>query len=109
MSLLHKLLIVILLPLLILLTPFFLLQIILRDFFVIRPLRAAAEAGDAGAQYDLACRYAAGDGVAKDRAKAAQWFGKAAEQWHPGAQRRFGDCCRQGLGVAQDDVQAAVW
>ena len=70
------------LPLLILLPLSLFLKAVWNALFVILPLRAAARAGDAGAQYELACKYASGKVVATDHAKAARWFRTAAEQGH---------------------------
>ena len=39
-----------------------------------------AEQGDADSQFELGVRYANGDGVTQDYAKAAFWFEKAARQ-----------------------------
>jgi TPR repeat protein len=49
----------------------------------------AAEQGDADAQYNLGNCYILGMGVAQDKAKAAEWYRKAAEQGHEGAQKRL--------------------
>lgn len=48
--------------------------------------RQAADSGNAEAQYQLGTMYLQGRGTAKDENKARQWFEKAAEQAHPGAQ-----------------------
>jgi TPR repeat protein len=42
-------------------------------------LKQAAEQGDLNAQFDLARRYHAGDGVPKDPAEAFKWMEKAAQ------------------------------
>ena len=47
---------------------------------------AAAEQGDADAQYKLGSAYATGKGVAKDNHEAVRWFRAAAEQGHADAQ-----------------------
>ena len=72
-------------------------------------LRAAAEAGDAGAQCRLGVLYARGEGVARDAAEGAGWLRKAAEQGHAGAQCNLGLLCLKGLGVARDAAEAARW
>ena len=43
---------------------------------------AAAEKGDAQAQYNLGWCYVNGDGVAKDLKQAVYWYRKAADQGH---------------------------
>lgn len=48
--------------------------------------RKAAETGDAIAQYNLGVCYDTGEGVAQDKAEAAKWFRKAAEQGDETAQ-----------------------
>ncbi len=45
-----------------------------------------AQQGDRDAQYRLGSLYRSGRGVAKSHEKAVQWFRKAAEAGHPGAQ-----------------------
>ena len=45
-----------------------------------------AEEGDADAQCELGGCYLNGRGVEDDEKKAIEWFEKAAEQGHPGAQ-----------------------
>jgi len=47
----------------------------------------AAEAGDAGAQYDLGRRYVHGRGVDRNLASARHWFIQASENGHRGAAR----------------------
>lgn len=49
-----------------------------------------AEAGDAEAQDDLGFMYFHGDGVPEDKAKAVQWFTRAAKQGYAGAQTNLG-------------------
>lgn len=45
-------------------------------------IQKAAEQGDADAQFKLGLLYSDGQGVPQDYTKAAEWFGKAAEQGH---------------------------
>ena len=42
-------------------------------------------------------------------AEAVRWYKIAAEQGNAGAQRRLGEMYNQGLGVAQDFIQAYMW
>jgi localization factor PodJL len=69
-------------------------------------LRAAALKGDAGAEYEIAQRYADGHGVFKDLTAAAQWFERAAKQGMAQAQFRLGGQYEKGLGVKKD-IEAA--
>jgi len=71
--------------------------------------RRAAEAGHAGAQFNLGVCYSNGDGVAKDAEQAASWFRRAAEAGHADAQFNLGCCYANGDGVAKDAEQAVSW
>ena len=53
--------------------------------------RAAAETGDAEAQFCLGRLYARGDGVPQELGEAAKWFEKAAEQGIAAAQVNIAD------------------
>ena len=53
--------------------------------------------------------YYNGDGVAKDDAKAAEWYRKAAEQGNAFAQYKLGDMYDKGEGVAKDAAKAKEW
>ena len=48
-------------------------------------------------------------GVAKDLAKAEEWFRKAAEQGVDMAQYNLGICYGQGYGVAQNREEEVKW
>jgi len=50
----------------------------------------AAEQGDAMAQFNLGVMYDEGQGVARDDAKAVEWYTKAAEQGDSRAKFNFG-------------------
>jgi len=69
----------------------------------------AAEAGHAGAAYELAEAYRLGDGVAPDDEAATKWLNAAAERGEPRAQYLLGAAFYGGLGVAQDDRRAVHW
>ncbi|MDH7797358.1 MULTISPECIES: tetratricopeptide repeat protein [unclassified Beijerinckia] len=69
-------------------------------------LRAAATAGDAAAQYELATRLFEGRTIARDLPQAAQWFEKAALQDLAPAQYRLGSLYEKGVGVARDTARA---
>jgi len=70
---------------------------------------AKAEKGDPTAQYELARRYAGGQGVAKDEAKALAWFRKAAAQGHTPAEVSLGSIYAHGFGVPQDWAESIRW
>jgi len=64
---------------------------------------------DPEAQFALAKKYDTGDGVAKDEAKAVEWYKKAAEQGHAKAQFNLGVDYSNGIGVAKDEAEAVKW
>ena len=53
--------------------------------------RAAAERGDADAQYNLGLCYAKGNGVKADMVEAVNWYRKAARQGHQDAKKALND------------------
>jgi TPR repeat protein len=72
-------------------------------------IRAKAERGDAGAQYELGLMYSIGDQYPQDFGEAAKWMRKAAEQGEAEAQCFLGALYETGDGVPQDDTEAAKW
>jgi hypothetical protein len=48
-------------------------------------------------------------GVARSYTEAAKWWFKAAKQGHTRSMYEFGDCCKYGLGVEQDQAKASEW
>jgi TPR repeat protein len=92
-----------------------------------------AEQGDALAQCALGRRYQSGDSVAQDLEKAGEWYGKAAAQGAPlaqkyqaelswlrelitkaergdaGAQFRLGEMYNRNEGVVRDGEKATMW
>lgn len=72
-------------------------------------LIAAAEAGDAQAQADLAWRHWFGDGVEQDRELGVRWFRRAADQGHGEACYWLGSAYEEGIGVTADPAEAARW
>jgi TPR repeat protein len=72
-------------------------------------IKAKADKGDSEAQLSLASRYGAGNGVAKDPAKAVKWLRKAAEQGSARAQCLLGLSYANGDGVKPDKVEGARW
>ena len=79
------------------------------DALNVDAVRAAAERGDAVAQYKLGKMYVIGQGVEKDDVQAVAWFRKSAEQGSAGGQNGLGFMYRNGRGVQQDDAQAIAW
>jgi len=65
-------------------------------------LRAAAIRGDAGAEYEIAKRYADGRGVPQNFAAALEWFDRAAQQGLVLAQFQLGRFYEKGFGVKKD-------
>lgn len=71
--------------------------------------QAAAENGDAEAQYSLGNMYAKGDGVDKDDVMAFKYYQLAADQGLAKAQRNLGVMYALGCGVAKNDVMAVKY
>jgi TPR repeat protein len=61
-----------------------------KDAAALAQLRAAAQSGDANAQYWLGIMYDLGQGVPQDYAQALSWFRKSAEQGDADAQYSMG-------------------
>ncbi len=78
--------------------------------FAVSGYQAAAERGDAQAQYQLGLCYGKGMNVKKDYREAVKWWRLAATQGHAKAQFNLGLCYAKGLGVAQSDIEAVkLW
>ncbi len=71
--------------------------------------KAAAEKGDAAAQFRYAEMLRTGNGVATNLAEAVVWTRKAAESGCVDAQFRYGEMLRDGRGVAKNMKEAAKW
>ena len=71
--------------------------------------RAAAEQGDAWAQFALGNRYDQGEGVPQDYGAAVEWYRRAAAQGIATAQTNLGVKYAQGEGVPEDDTLAHMW
>ena len=69
----------------------------------------AAEAGLVDAQIDYATLLYLGQGVERDIAAAAQWYGIAAEAGNVVAQNRYAKLLAVGEGVTLDLEEAAMW
>jgi Sel1 repeat len=71
--------------------------------------RAAAELGDAKAQFQLGYAYANGMGVPQNYEEAAKWFRRAADQGNAYAQGQLGALYDLGEGVPQNFEEAYFW
>jgi len=71
--------------------------------------KAAADAGQAEAQFDLGVLYAQGLGVARDMNEAARWYRLAAEQGNAEAEFALGQMFSRGWGVPRDEADAIRW
>lgn len=72
-------------------------------------LLTAAEQGDAPAQFRLAQRYRAGDGMAVDELEGLYWNGRAAQQGHAEAQFNQGLHYSAGRLFPADLLRAYMW
>jgi hypothetical protein len=77
-----------------------------KDATALAQLRAAAQSGDANAQFWLGVMYLEGLGVPQDYAQAISWYRKAAAQGHAHAQFNLGLMYDYGQGVPQDSIVA---
>jgi len=75
----------------------------------LKPTQAAAEEGDAEAQFALGLKYCSESGPAQDLEQAARWYRKAAEQDHPLAQFNLAVMLMSGQGVPRDEAAALTW
>ena len=75
----------------------------------LKGLLAAAEAGDAEAQYRCGAMFYQGQETEADSAAAFYWLEQAAEQGHPDAQCNCGMFCYNGIGTEPDLPQALLW
>ncbi|MBS0534133.1 MAG: SEL1-like repeat protein [Proteobacteria bacterium] len=69
-------------------------------------LREAAAAGDAGAAFEIAQRFAEGRGVAASAEEAARWYERAAGKGLAVAQFRYASMLEKGQGVKKNLAQA---
>jgi hypothetical protein len=77
-------------------------------------LLVAAEAGDAGSQFNLGVLYGNrlddnGHSVRGNRAEAKKWLLRAAQQGLPRAQARLAEVYAEGSEAAGDHVKACTW
>jgi hypothetical protein len=68
-----------------------------------------SNSGDSVAQYEMALRYANGEGVPQNYQNAMAWFAKAASNGNNNAQWKIGLGYIKGIGVPHDEGKAAVW
>jgi len=68
-----------------------------------------ADAGDSIAQYEMALRYADGEGVPQNYREAMAWFAKAAANGNDNAQWKLGLGYIKGIGVPHDERKAVLW
>jgi putative methionine-R-sulfoxide reductase with GAF domain len=66
-------------------------------------------AGDPIAQYEMAVRYADGEGVPQNYQDAMAWFAKAAANGNEKAQWKLGLGYIKGIGVPHDEREAVIW
>jgi hypothetical protein len=76
---------------------------------VVEGLKSLADKGDLDAMTALGEMYENGDGVAKNRTLAAEWYTKAAEKGHAYAMYCLADCYKDGDGVIRSIQQARIW
>ncbi len=72
-------------------------------------LRLSAEAGHAGAQYELAFIHILGTWASQDDKEALRWLKEAANQNHTRAQYNLGVFYHEGRGVDKDPAEAVRW
>ena len=72
-------------------------------------MKAAAEQGNASAQYNLGVMYGNGIGTQQDYKDAVKWYKAAAEQGDAEAQHNLGVMYDEGKGTPQDDKEAIKW
>jgi localization factor PodJL len=72
-------------------------------------LRAAAAAGDARAQFEVAAIYTEGRAIPENLAEAAVWYERSANQGFAPAQYRLGTLYEHGNGVGKDLSLARLW
>ncbi len=68
-----------------------------------------ASAADSIAQYEMALRYAGGEGVPQNYRDAMAWFTKAAANGNDNAQWKLGLGYIKGIGVPHDERKAVAW
>jgi localization factor PodJL len=72
-------------------------------------LRAAAQQGEPGAQFEVAARFAEGKGIKQDFQQAISWYSRASQKGFVPAQYRLATLYERGLGTPADITRAKVW
>jgi localization factor PodJL len=72
-------------------------------------LRDAALRGNPAAQFEVASRFAEGNGVAQDSKQALLWYQRAAAAGFAPAQFRLAGMFERGIGISADRERAMVW
>ena len=67
------------------------------------------DADDSIAQYEMALRYADGEGMPQNYPVAMQWFAKAAANGNADGQWKLGLGYFKGIGVPHDEREAVLW
>lgn len=67
----------------------------------------SAYTGDVSAQFELGRLYSSGVSIFKDEIKAREWYEKAAEKGHAGAQYQLGVMYVYGMGGVHQDLSIA--
>ena len=75
----------------------------------LREFRAAADNGNAEAQFRLGYMNQVGGGVPVDDVQAVTWYKKAAVSGHAGAQAYLGGIYADGFAVLQDHEESVKW
>ena len=75
----------------------------------LKRLLAAAQAGDAEAQYRCGAMFYGGEETDADPAQALYWLEQAAQQGHADAQCNCGTFYYNGIGTEADPTQALCW
>lgn len=75
----------------------------------IQDLRTRSQEGDVEAQFELACRYADGEGVPRNERTAFRWFLRAAEAGQVEAMASVGRSFHHALGAERDHARALEW
>lgn len=76
---------------------------------LVRDTEAAAQAGDAEAQYEFATMLRVGKQVDRDLVRSRAWYARSAAQGYPEAQNDFASMLLNGMGGNKDGVTATIW
>lgn len=71
--------------------------------------RRAVDENNPAVQFLVGVKYATGDGIRRDDAKAVDWYDRSAEQGYAAAQNNLGLMYKNGRGVTQSDLKAVEW